>query len=325
VVAPPRRTRPAGGVNVVARRVSITHSARDPMQSPDSLAPAMPHASQAAPAVSVRVPACASPLAVAWREITPGVELHDERDAVVILVPLERTSFRLAVAARDGLAREMTVADPDVCVLAPGAVHGIVAAQHAALAVLCLDRAWWEGGVRTVLGHAARMVDCHVGPDALVRHVAGRLAGAARSGTPPHAARLEAAAADLAMHLATRFARPLEGSRQPMLAPERLERVLALIEEKLAEAIQVRDLAVCACMSPYHFARLFKQATGQAPHLYITWQRMDRAKVLLAQSDLPLAQVARRVGYHTQAHFTGVFHARVGTTPRAYRVRCRAI
>jgi transcriptional regulator GlxA family with amidase domain len=64
---------------------------------------------------------------------------------------------------------------------------------------------------------------------------------------------------------------------------------------------------------------------GQAPHLYITWQRMDRAKELLAQSELPLAQVATRVGYHTQAHFTGVFHAHVGTTPRAYRVRSRAL
>src|SRR5262249_10347644 len=117
---------------------------------------------------------------------------------------------------------------------------------------------------------------------------------------------------------------PLEGTRQPALTPDRLQRVLALIEERLAEAIQVRDLADAVHLSPYHFARLFKQATGQAPHLYITWQRMDRAMELLAQSGLPLAQVARRVGYHTQAHFTGVFHARVGTTPRAYRVRSSA-
>lgn len=107
------------------------------------------------------------------------------------------------------------------------------------------------------------------------------------------------------------------------LTRERLEKVLTLIEARLAETIQVRDLAACVRMSPFHFARLFKQSVGQAPHLYITSQRMDRAKELLAQSDLPLAEVATRVGYHTQAHFTGVFHARVGTTPRAYRMRSR--
>jgi AraC family transcriptional regulator len=50
---------------------------------------------------------------------------------------------------------------------------------------------------------------------------------------------------------------------------------------------------------------------------------MDRARELLAQTTLPLAQIASRVGYQTQAHFTGVFHARVGITPRAYRVRFR--
>jgi len=42
------------------------------------------------------------------------------------------------------------------------------------------------------------------------------------------------------------------------------------------------------------------------------------------ESALPLAEVAARAGYQTQAHFTGVFHARVGTTPRAYRVRRNA-
>ncbi len=121
-----------------------------------------------------------------------------------------------------------------------------------------------------------------------------------------------------------RHARPRAAGHPPALAPERLQRVLAVIEDRIAEAIQVRDLAASVRMSPYHFARLFKQSTGQAPHLYVTWRRMERAKDLLAGSDLPLAQVARSVGYRTQAHFTGVFHARVGTTPRAYRMRSRA-
>lgn len=107
------------------------------------------------------------------------------------------------------------------------------------------------------------------------------------------------------------------------LAPHRLQRVLACIEARLAEPIQVRELADEIHMSPFHFARMFKLSTGHAPHAYITRQRMDRARSLLATTQLPLLEVAARVGYQTQAHFTGVFHRYVGTTPRVYRLQQR--
>lgn len=107
------------------------------------------------------------------------------------------------------------------------------------------------------------------------------------------------------------------------LAPHRLQRVLSCIEARLAEPIQVRELADEIHMSPFHFARMFKLSTGHAPHAYITRQRMDRARSLLATTQLPLLEVAARVGYQTQAHFTGVFHRYVGTTPRVYRLQQR--
>ena len=107
------------------------------------------------------------------------------------------------------------------------------------------------------------------------------------------------------------------------LAPHKLQKVLAYIEEHLGEPIGVRQLASQVHMSPFHFARRFKQAVGTPPHAYITHVRVDRAKRLLATTSLPLIEVATRVGYRTQAHFTGVFHRYVGTTPRAYRVSSR--
>jgi AraC family transcriptional regulator len=113
-------------------------------------------------------------------------------------------------------------------------------------------------------------------------------------------------------------ARPRSG-----LAPHRLQRVLACVESRLAEPIQVKELADEIHMSPFHFARMFKLSTGHAPHAYITRQRMDRARSLLATTQLPLQEVAARVGYQTQAHFTGVFHRYVGTTPRVYRLQQR--
>ena len=107
------------------------------------------------------------------------------------------------------------------------------------------------------------------------------------------------------------------------LLPHKLQKVLSYIEEKLAEPVGVRELASQVHMSPFHFARRFKQAVGTPPHAYITQVRIERAKRLLATTNLPLIEVATRVGYRTQAHFTGVFHRYVGTTPRAYRVGSR--
>src|SRR5437868_4151469 len=107
------------------------------------------------------------------------------------------------------------------------------------------------------------------------------------------------------------------------LAPDKLERVLDFIGEHLAEPLPVQQLARVANLSTFHFARLFKEATGRTPHAYITHLRMEQAKQLLGESELPLRQVATVVGYQTQAHFTGVFHRHVGATPRVFRMTWR--
>jgi AraC-like DNA-binding protein len=73
-------------------------------------------------------------------------------------------------------------------------------------------------------------------------------------------------------------------------------------------------------MSPFHFSRLFKLATGESPHAYLTRRRVERAKELLADSSLPLVHVASAVGFQTQGHFTEVFRRHTGTTPRRFRL-----
>ena len=73
-------------------------------------------------------------------------------------------------------------------------------------------------------------------------------------------------------------------------------------------------------MSPFHFTRLFKQATGLSPHAYLTFHRVERAKQMLAESRLALVEVAACVGFQTQGHFTEVFRRHAGITPRRFRV-----
>jgi AraC family transcriptional regulator len=99
----------------------------------------------------------------------------------------------------------------------------------------------------------------------------------------------------------------------------RLRRVTEYIQEHLDQDLTLRQLGAVACMSPYHFARLFKNSTGVPPHRFVVRKRIDHAITLLAAPALSVAEISRAVGFRTPSHFTTVFRGVTGTTPRAYR------
>jgi AraC family transcriptional regulator len=99
----------------------------------------------------------------------------------------------------------------------------------------------------------------------------------------------------------------------------KLRRTIAYIQAHLGHELSVAMLAAVAQMSPAHFARLFKQATGQTPHQYVMRCRIERAKQLLVETDLSLSEIGAQVGCTDQSHFTALFRRYVVTTPRAYR------
>jgi AraC family transcriptional regulator len=85
----------------------------------------------------------------------------------------------------------------------------------------------------------------------------------------------------------------------------------------------LEDLAV-ARLSPYHFARQFKAATGLPPHQYFILRRVERAKQLLqGDGDLALAEVAASAGFSDQSQFTRHFKRLVGVTPGQFRTPAR--
>jgi AraC family transcriptional regulator len=131
---------------------------------------------------------------------------------------------------------------------------------------------------------------------------------------------LESLAGVIAVHLAAHHYAERRALAARGLPVHKLQRALRFIDEHIAAAIRVADLAATAHMSLFHFARMFKEATGVPPHRYITLRRVDRAKSLLRETDLPLVDVAAEAGFQTQGHFTCVFRKMTGITPRAYRV-----
>jgi AraC family transcriptional regulator len=102
-----------------------------------------------------------------------------------------------------------------------------------------------------------------------------------------------------------------------------LKEVLLFIDERIAEPIEVKDLARQAGMSRFYFSRLFRNTVGRSPAQYVIDRRMDRAKVLLGNLDISLAEVTRRTGFSSESSFASSFRSRIGSTPSRYRRNLR--
>jgi AraC family transcriptional regulator len=112
--------------------------------------------------------------------------------------------------------------------------------------------------------------------------------------------------------------------RLPILTPHRLDdvrlrRVLAYVEEHLAEDITVADLANVACLSIFHFTRAFAGAMGVPPHRYVSQRRLESAKAMLATGRASLSEIALESRFSSQSSFTRAFRRATGATPAEYR------
>jgi AraC family transcriptional regulator len=91
------------------------------------------------------------------------------------------------------------------------------------------------------------------------------------------------------------------------------------IGENLQRGLRLPELSAVVHMSPYYFARLFKESTGVSPHRFVVRRRIEEARALLAARTLPIAEVARSVGFRTPSHFATTFRRVTGFTPSVYR------
>lgn len=100
--------------------------------------------------------------------------------------------------------------------------------------------------------------------------------------------------------------------------------MLDYIEENLAREIGLRELAAVAQLSPFHFSRVFKRATGITPHQLVAQRRLDRARQMLSDGNLSLSEIALACGFANQSHFSAVFSRALGMPPGRYRALNRA-
>lgn len=215
----------------------------------------------------------------------------------------------------------------------PGSI-GLTAPGHA-------GRLRWRGDVRTLTTHVhlpAALIDrtalelwgrdaTRLGrPDALavedpvLASVAGALGAAARTGADELYA--ESAATFLAVHLLTHHA-AAPPPRKPGRDELRTRRAVKFIRDNHHLPLSLADMAAAADLSPFHFLRVFKTATGQTPYRFLTRIRVERACRHLERGDLSVTEVAQACGFATPSRFASAFRAHIGLSPSAYRATVR--
>jgi AraC family transcriptional regulator len=157
--------------------------------------------------------------------------------------------------------------------------------------------------------------------DPLVREILLALKAELEAGCPSGRLYGEAMGTALAVHLLKNYTtvKSALSEYEDGLPQYKLTQVLEYIQTYLDREIKLAHLAALVGMSQYYFCRLFKRSMGVAPYQYMLQQRVERAKQLLKQNELAIAEIALACGFKNQSHLTTIFRKSTGITPRVFR------
>jgi AraC family transcriptional regulator len=126
---------------------------------------------------------------------------------------------------------------------------------------------------------------------------------------------------DWALALAGRIndTHSLESPAHGPINSTRMRRLDEFIDAGIGEALSVQSLAALLGLSEGYFMRAFKHTTGKSPHSYLIDRRLAKARTLMRDSTMRLAQIAHTCGFSSQAHMATVFRLRMGISPAKLR------
>lgn len=157
--------------------------------------------------------------------------------------------------------------------------------------------------------------------DALLEQLVRTLIAEFEQASPPDRVYADSLTHTLIVHLLKKYSGTRLRSRAAGqgLPQRKLARVVEFIESHLSDDLALRHLADTAEMSPSYFLTLFKRSTGRAPHQFLIEKRIEKAKTLLTQTKLPIADIAAQTGFADQSHMTRLMRRHTGLTPRQVR------
>jgi AraC family transcriptional regulator len=149
---------------------------------------------------------------------------------------------------------------------------------------------------------------------ALMRLLVGEL-----DAQPGSSAIAEGVARAIAVHLLREYQQLPARKPADVAPPVAVLRAVEVMRRRMAEPISLEELAHAAGLSPFHFARQFKTATGHPPHDYLIRLRVDRAQEIMSRErGWTMAAVAQDAGFSDQSHMARHFKRVLGVTPRQF-------
>jgi AraC-like DNA-binding protein len=139
---------------------------------------------------------------------------------------------------------------------------------------------------------------------------------------PSEASRLfiEQMIAAIGTHLVQRYGGRLAPTDRKLRLSRAHERIAReLLAENLTRGTMIAEVAQACNLSRGHFIRMFRETLGMTPHQWLIRERIQRARALLRETEIPLAEVAVACGFSDQSHFTRIFTSNIGTSPGAWR------
>jgi len=247
---------------------------------------------------------------------TSGERIHSE---IQIAIPGERAIAEIQYRTPDGRVQRQTMTEKQISIIPAGQPYQFSWPRGADLTVARIAPDFLKRTARACGMRAVEVVGQYGAFDPVLWHLGRELRAELRRHRKLDSTYLHSVATVLTRYLISTYVTavlPLESGGLPRF---KLRRAVEYMHENMAGDISFRDVARHVQMSPYHFARMFKQSTGQSPHNYIVRCRIERAKTLLVEAKLPISDVAFEVGYKSQSHFTTCFGRLAGVTPAAFR------
>ena len=112
-------------------------------------------------------------------------------------------------------------------------------------------------------------------------------------------------------------------SKQSERADSQIEAALSYMKENYTNNISLDDVSRTINISPYYFSKLFKEETGEGFVEYLTRLRIEKAKELLSETDMPMKEICQEVGYPDPNYFSRIFKKNYGVTPTEYKERLK--
>lgn len=178
-----------------------------------------------------------------------------------------------------------------------------------------------ETAVENHLGAGFEFIEVYKKKDPLLTQLGLALLDEASSDTPSGRLYADSLIQTLTLHVLKSYstATSLSGRLNGGLPGYKLRRVKDFIDNNLDQDLGLAEVSTVAGLSQFHFARAFRKSTGLTPQHYLMERRIERAKQLLADDDLPLVEVSLRTGFKNQSHFTTLFRKFTNLTPKAWR------